>query len=117
LDLKTFKTLHKKFSAVKLDNDAWQTKDYSDYIDAMNEDEVLGDWYLKQQIKKSKVKVGRHCCTKMTYYLIFDKKTTEISSDVIIRFHKKSKEYGIPIHDGGNSFIVIGFCPWCGTKL
>lgn len=25
--------------------------------------------------------------------------------------------YGIIIHDGGQSFIVIQFCPWCGAKL
>jgi hypothetical protein len=25
-------------------------------------------------------------------------------------------EYGLIIHDGGPSYIVINFCPWCGTK-
>jgi hypothetical protein len=25
--------------------------------------------------------------------------------------------YGIPIHDGGTSMILINYCPWCGTKL
>jgi hypothetical protein len=24
---------------------------------------------------------------------------------------------GLPIHDGGNSFIVIRFCPWCGADV
>jgi hypothetical protein len=24
---------------------------------------------------------------------------------------------GIPIHDGGGSYIEIKHCPWCGTKL
>lgn len=24
---------------------------------------------------------------------------------------------GIPIRDGGSSFIGIKFCPWCGEKL
>jgi hypothetical protein len=53
----------------------------------------------------------------MTYYLTFDKKTKDINPDAIVRFHKKTKDYGIPIHDGGSSFIEIEFCPWCGTKL
>jgi hypothetical protein len=26
-------------------------------------------------------------------------------------------EYGIPIHDGGGSYITIDYCPWCGAKL
>jgi hypothetical protein len=25
--------------------------------------------------------------------------------------------YGLMIHDGGESVIEIGFCPWCGTAL
>jgi hypothetical protein len=117
LDLKEFKRLYKKFSSKSLDKNVWDTKEYSDYIDSMTEDEIIGNWYLKQQIKNSKVKVGRHCCTKMTYYLTFDKKTKEINPDAIVRFHKKTKDYGIPVHDGGSSFIEIDFCPWCGTKL
>ena len=117
MDLRQFKILYKKFSSRKLDKDVWQTKEYSDYIDAINEDETIADWYLKQQIKKSKVKVGRHCCTKMTYYLTFDKRTKEINPDAIVRFNKKNKDYGIPIHDGGQSFIEIDYCPWCGTRL
>lgn len=37
--------------------------------------------------------------------------------DKIIHYNKISKSYGIVIHDGGNSFIKIDFCPWCGKKL
>jgi hypothetical protein len=25
--------------------------------------------------------------------------------------------FGLPIHDGGSSHIVIAFCPWCGSRL
>lgn len=115
--LRQFKALYKKFSSGKLDNSICETKEYSEFIDAINDDEKISDWYLSQQIKKSKVKVGRHCCTKMTYYLTFDKKTKDINPDAVIRFNKKAKDYGIPIHDGGLSFIEIEYCPWCGTQL
>jgi hypothetical protein len=37
--------------------------------------------------------------------------------DNLIYYSAKFDEYGIIIHDGGSSFIVISFCPWCGTKL
>jgi hypothetical protein len=114
LELPQFKILYKRFSSGK---DGRRTKEFSDYIDAMNEDEVIRDWYLRQQIKKSKVKVGRHCCTRMTYYLTFDKPVRTINPDAIIRFRKKTKAYGIPVHDGGSSFIKIEHCPWCGTGL
>ena len=26
-------------------------------------------------------------------------------------------DFGIPIHDGGHSFIVVHNCPWCGASL
>ena len=25
--------------------------------------------------------------------------------------------YGLIVHDGGQSFIAIGYCPWCGAKI
>ena len=116
MDLRQFKILYKKFGSGNLDKEVWQTQEYSDYLDAMDNEEI-GEWYLGQLIKKSKVKVGRHCCTRMTYYLTLDKPTRKINPDAIIRFRKSSKGYGIPIHDGGNSYIEIEFCPWCGTRL
>ncbi len=30
---------------------------------------------------------------------------------------KYNKGYGLPIRDGGSSFIIIKFCPWCGKNL
>jgi len=37
--------------------------------------------------------------------------------DNLLFYSKKSNRYGIIIHDGGSSFIVISYCPWCGKKL
>ncbi len=31
--------------------------------------------------------------------------------------HKGSRDYGLMVHDGGNSYVLINYCPWCGTKL
>ena len=36
-----------------------------------------------------------------------------VSRDFIIN----QKPDGIIIHDGGQSFIKINYCPWCGRKL
>jgi len=30
---------------------------------------------------------------------------------------KNANGFGIPIHDGGSSFIGIAFCPWCGSRF
>lgn len=37
--------------------------------------------------------------------------------DCIIHYTEKFDEYGIIIHDGGQSVITIQFCPFCGAKL
>jgi hypothetical protein len=37
--------------------------------------------------------------------------------DFPIVYFEKFDEYGLKILDGGNSSILIEFCPWCGQKL
>jgi hypothetical protein len=37
--------------------------------------------------------------------------------DALIEYLPQFDEYGIIVHDGGTSSILIQFCPWCGTKL
>jgi hypothetical protein len=38
-------------------------------------------------------------------------------ADNLIYYSKKFNEYGLIIHDGGSSYAVINFCPFCGEKL
>ena len=38
-------------------------------------------------------------------------------ADALITFISKFQEYGLIIHDGGASYIVISHCPWCGARL
>jgi hypothetical protein len=40
-----------------------------------------------------------------------------VDSDIPIVFSAKFREYGISVLDGGSSYIVIQYCPWCGTRL
>ena len=28
----------------------------------------------------------------------------------------EGRGYGLPVHDGGSSYIRINYCPWCGQK-
>jgi len=37
--------------------------------------------------------------------------------DALVDYWPKSRTYGLMIHDGGPSMIVIAYCPWCGVKL
>jgi len=37
--------------------------------------------------------------------------------DNLIYYDNADGTYGIIIHDGGESFVEIEFCPWCGRRL
>jgi hypothetical protein len=37
--------------------------------------------------------------------------------DSLIGYFRSTGDYGIRIHDGGSSMIVIDFCPWCRARL
>ena len=40
-----------------------------------------------------------------------------LENDVAVIYISKFREYGIRILDGGSSFLVITYCPWCGNRL
>jgi hypothetical protein len=50
-----------------------------------------------------------HCCE--------DLKVNLQRQDVGIVYVPKFREYGISYLDGGSSYQLISFCPWCGQKL
>ena len=37
--------------------------------------------------------------------------------DCLIYYEARFDEYGMIIHDGGSSYTLIEFCPFCGMKL
>jgi hypothetical protein len=37
--------------------------------------------------------------------------------DTALVYHEPFNEYGIPIRDGGMSYLRIDHCPWCGARL
>lgn len=96
-----------------------------EYIKLEESDPKYSKWILNQKIKKSEVRIPKQCCLEMKYHLIeyYKEKNILISNseyvnyDSVVIYNKKGKEYGIPIHDGGSSYIRIRFCPWCGSKL
>jgi len=49
------------------------------------------------------------CCTQLEANIT--------GEDSTIVYVPKFREYGLPVHDGGNSFIKISYCPWCSAKL
>lgn len=65
-------------------------------------------------------KKDKFCCNIMEQHILLSfGKNGEIKYDEVDVVMNKwpNGTYGIPIHDGGTSLIVINFCPWCGMQL
>jgi hypothetical protein len=63
---------------------------------------------------------AKHCCEQMAYYLNLKCDIHDDPFDCpdnIVFYNLQFDEYGIIIHDGGHSYITIGYCPWCGKEL
>lgn len=66
------------------------------------------------------MKVKKYCCDTMTLQLTHrcDQHPDPFDcADNLIFYSAQLDEYGIIIHDGGSSYSVIQYCPWCGVKL
>gem|GEM_PF-1314340 len=69
---------------------------------------------------RSNMSNNRHCCGVMESELgreCEDHSDAFDCPDCIVYYSKQLGEYGILIHDGGSSYSVINYCPWCGAKL
>ena len=120
MDLRKYKKLHKIYSVLPLPKEIWDTPQHEEYMNAFYRDKKCQEWDLKQRIKKAGIDYRKYCCLDMAFRLIEDKVSKgkeEINYDSVMTHYKKGKTFGIPIHDGGSSFIKINYCPWCGKKL
>lgn len=61
-----------------------------------------------------------HCCNQMRekiFYKCHQHSNIFDCPDNLIYYDEKFDEYGLIIHDGGESYMIINFCPWCGAKF
>ena len=62
----------------------------------------------------------RQCCEAMGYHTAnhCSVHTSPFACpDRLIWHDENSGDYGIIVHDGGESFVRIRYCPWCGSEL
>ncbi len=60
------------------------------------------------------------CCAGMTDALAFvcDQHADPFEcGDGLVIYNEVFDEYGLIVHDGGQSYVLIQHCPWCGTRL
>jgi Domain of unknown function (DUF6980) len=65
-------------------------------------------------------KGARHCCASMVDALHFECEQHAdpfACADALVVYNEIMDEYGLIIHDGTASYVLIDCCPWCGTRL
>lgn len=64
--------------------------------------------------------VDTYCCEDMRVHveLSCDQHSDPMECpDCVVIYVAETQEYGLPVRDGGSSYILIEFCPWCGREL
>ena len=62
----------------------------------------------------------KHCCEDMRRHVewVCDQHPDRSDCpDCLMDYNPRFQEYGLMIHDGGSSVLLIHFCPWCGSRL
>ncbi|MFT3730568.1 MAG: hypothetical protein QM780_03950 [Hyphomicrobium sp.] len=62
----------------------------------------------------------QHCCASMVDALRFECKEHAdpfACGDSLVIYNDIMCEYGLIIHDGTASYVLIDRCPWCGSRL
>ncbi|GHA67988.1 DUF6980 family protein [Pontibacter akesuensis] len=120
MELAKFKALHERFSREDLPEEARESEEYEAYVDAIHEDEACYTWATTEKLNNKGFDYESYCCLMMADKVFQSQdeegETKQGDPDVIINKWDEGL-YGIPIHDGSVSMVVINYCPWCGTKL
>jgi hypothetical protein len=65
--------------------------------------------------------LGAHCCAAMDAALAIacpdHVEDPFACGDMVLCYSPLFDEYGLIVHDGGQSYILIERCPWCGAFL
>jgi len=75
---------------------------------------------LDIDVSERKISIVSHCCEKMRLSVMYECYRGHGKwecVDILIHYNEVVDEYGLIIHDGGESFVMINYCPWCGNKL
>jgi hypothetical protein len=116
MDLEELKKLHHFYQNNSFNiNDAEAMAKYEEYRDAGDANDEFKKWSIEQFITEAGLNSSDYCCLDMGCQMTQDKMEKEklkddpkyINYDAVITYNKSHEEYGLPIHDGGSSYIPI----------
>lgn len=120
MDCHNFRARFDQFNSLPLSREITETDEYEEWVEHMHSCRECGDIYQHHWARLRGVDPGAHPCVHIAYHISQDPSSTvdpHDDPDVTLVFVESTKTYGIPVRDGGSSYIEIAYCPWCGTKL
>jgi len=64
--------------------------------------------------------MNKYCCENMSRSITYSCDVHNNPFDcpeILVCHDEKWDVYGLIVHDGGESYILINYCPWCGRKI
>ena len=113
-----YRAKYSEFTNHPLEREVWETDEYESWQEHESECESCELWDTEQQVTKRGYNPSDFPCIHMAYHSTMtceDHKDPWECPDMTIV--KTKSGYGIPVRDGGSSYIQISHCPWCGTQL
>ena len=112
-----FKNLFEQF-VVSPTQKARESKKYLEWCRHMNICSECSDWYQMKIVQSRGADPAKYPCVHVAYHSVLEcdihKDAWECADTMLVR---EKNVFGLPVRDGGGSFIEINFCPWCGIKL
>jgi hypothetical protein len=121
MDCDTFRSLYLSYGRSQVGrqiaaNDGLSNGD--NWHNHLHDCESCGDWYLEQRVADAGLELSEFPCVHLAYHAILDCGQHDDPWDCPdVTIVKTDGGYGVPVRDGGSSFIAISYCPWCGKKI
>lgn len=119
MDCTTHRTLFKKYDCFPHDQED-PTDEYDTWLDHTIDCNDCIEWIKAQRVEERGYKVSDYPCVHIAEAVTFTCHVHDDPwdcSDYLIVYFKEEDRYGLPLRDGGTSYITINNCPWCGVKL
>ncbi len=116
MECETFRKLYNKYYGATRITLTDETEEYAVHF---HDCRSCGDWAMGKIAQEQGQNLDDHPCVHLAYRVCRDPSSgldpNEDPDVTLIR--TSSGNYGIPVRDGGSSYIAIDFCPWCGIKI
>lgn len=118
MDCKKYKSLYEIFTDFPLPFEITDSDDYLDWHEHGHECLECKEWNMGKEVEKNGDKPANHPCIHLAYHSQHNcqdhKDPFECPDTTLVKINDR---YGIPVRNGGSSFVEIKNCPWCGIRI